>query len=130
MQCLLQLLPANYIELRRASVSVLGMTLNCIHTKWCPGYDVKLHHIFIVTGSFLYWCVMRPASQRFFIHSFIYLRLFIISFLCTNSLSVLMCHKAVNQLSVGFVFVCLYNNNNYNNNNKYKNECEWDFKGM
>jgi len=34
--------------------SVLGMTLNCIH-------------IFIVTGSLLYWCVMRPTSQRFFI---------------------------------------------------------------
>jgi len=35
---------------------VLGMTLNCIH-------------IFIVTGSLLYGCVMRPASQRFFMHS-------------------------------------------------------------
>jgi len=23
--------------------SVLGMTLNCIHTEWCPGHDVKLH---------------------------------------------------------------------------------------
>jgi len=22
--------------------SVLGMTLNCIHTEWCPGHDVKL----------------------------------------------------------------------------------------
>jgi len=22
---------------------VLGMTLNCIHTEWCPGHDVKLH---------------------------------------------------------------------------------------
>jgi len=40
--------------------TVLGMMLNCIH-------------IFIVTGSFLYWCVMRLASQRFFIHSCIYL---------------------------------------------------------
>jgi len=37
-------------------LNVLGMTLNCIH-------------IFIVTGSFLYLCVMRQASQRFFIHS-------------------------------------------------------------
>jgi len=67
---------------------VLGMTLNCIH-------------IFIVTGSFLYWCVIRPASQHFFIHSCIYLRILIISylstFLGTNSLSVLMCRKAVNQ---------------------------------
>jgi len=64
------------------------MTLNCIH-------------IFIVTGSFLYWCVMRLASQRFFIHSCIYLRILIISYLATflgtNSLSVLMCRKAVNQ---------------------------------
>jgi len=65
---------------------VLGMTLNCIH-------------IIIVTGRFLYWCVMRPASQRFFIHSCIYL--FIISYLATyrgtSSLCVLMCRKAVNQ---------------------------------
>jgi len=38
---------------------VLGMTLNCIH-------------IFIVTGSVLYWRVLRPASQRFFIVVFIY----------------------------------------------------------
>jgi len=49
----------------------------------------------------LYWCVMRPSSQRFFIHSCIYLRILIISFLKTflgtNSLSVLMCRKAVNQ---------------------------------
>jgi len=69
-------------------MSVLGMTLNCIH-------------IFIVAGSFLYWSVLRPASQRFFIHSCIYLRILIISYLATllgtNSLSVLMCRKAVNQ---------------------------------
>jgi len=68
--------------------SVLGMTLNCIH-------------ISIVTGSLLYWYVMRPASQRFFIHSCIYLHILIISYLATflgtNSLSVLMCRKAVNQ---------------------------------
>jgi len=69
-------------------ICVLGMTLNCIH-------------IFIVTGSFLYWSIMRPASQRFFIHSCICLRILIISyfatFLDTNSLYVLMCCKAVNQ---------------------------------
>jgi len=68
--------------------TVLGMTLNWIH-------------IFIVTGSFLYWCVIMPANQRFFIHSCIYLRILIISYLATflgsNSLSVLMCRKAVNQ---------------------------------
>jgi len=67
------------------------MTLNCIH-------------IFIVTGSYLYWCVMRLASQRFFIHSCIYLRIWIISylvtFLGTYSLSVLKCRKAVNQSTV------------------------------
>jgi len=44
---------------------------------------------------------MRPASQRFFINSCIYLWIWIISYLATflgtNSLSVLMCHKAVNQ---------------------------------
>jgi len=44
---------------------------------------------------------MRPASQRFFIHSCIYLRILIISYLATflgtNSLSVLMCRKAINQ---------------------------------
>jgi len=44
---------------------------------------------------------MRPASQRSFIHSCIYLRILILSYLATflgtNSLSVLMCRKAVNQ---------------------------------
>jgi len=43
---------------------------------------------------------MRPASQRFFIHSSIYLRILIISylatFLVTDSLYVLICRKAVN----------------------------------
>jgi len=77
----------------------LGMTLNCIH-------------IFIVTGSLLYWCVMRPASQRFFIHSCrpIYLRILIISylatFLWTNRLSILMCRKAVNQLINCWISKC------------------------
>jgi len=45
---------------------------------------------------------MWPASQRFFIQSCIYLRILIFfclaTFLGTNSLSVLMCRKAVNQL--------------------------------
>jgi len=83
----------------------------------CPGHDVKLYphrvmsivqgmmlnciHIFIVTGSFLYWCVIKLASQRFFIHSCIYLRILIKCYLATvlgtNSLSVLMCRKAINQ---------------------------------
>jgi len=45
---------------------------------------------------------MMPASQRFFLHSCIYLLILIISYLATcqvgtYSLSVLMCHKAVNQ---------------------------------
>jgi len=44
---------------------------------------------------------MRPASQRFFIHSCIYLRILIMpylaTFLGTNSFSVLMCRKAVDQ---------------------------------
>jgi len=52
------------------SSNVMGMTINCIH-------------IFIVTGSFFYWCVMRPASLRFFLHSCIYLRILIISYLAT-----------------------------------------------
>jgi len=30
-------------DLTQHVVSVLGMTLNCIHTEWCPGHDVKLH---------------------------------------------------------------------------------------
>jgi len=75
-------------------------------------------HIFIFTGSFLYWCVMRPASQHFFIHSCIYLRLLILSYLATflgtNSLSVLMCRKAVNQLIVwlfSFSFLSILNGN-------------------
>jgi len=70
------------------------MTLNCIH-------------IFIVTGGFLYWCVMRLANQRFFINSCIYLRILIISYLATflgtNSLSVLMCRNAVNQSILLFI---------------------------
>jgi len=52
---------------------------------------------------------MRPASQRFFIHSYIYLRILIVSYLATflgtNSLFVLMCRKAVNQ-SISIVRVC------------------------
>jgi len=44
---------------------------------------------------------MRPASQRFFMNSCIYLQILIMSYLATfldtNSLSVLMCRKAVNQ---------------------------------
>jgi len=71
-----------------ADIAVQGMTLNCIR-------------IFIVAGSFLHWCVMRPASQRFFIHSCIYLQILVISyfatFLGTNNLFGLMCRKAVNQ---------------------------------
>jgi len=70
-------------------------------TEWCPGHDVKLHPHFHCHLQLLYWCVMRPASQHFFIHSCIYLRFSIISvlatFLGTNSLSVLMYRKAVNQ---------------------------------
>jgi len=84
------LLPSSWAWRWTASTlsGVQGMTLNCIH-------------IFIVTGSFLYWCVMRPANQRFFIHNCIYRRILIISYLATflgtNSLSVLMCRRAVNQ---------------------------------
>jgi len=88
--CVLSERPGHDVKLHPQSTpsDVQGMTLNCIHN-------------FIVTGSFLYWCVMRLASQRFFIHSCIYLRILIISysatFLGTNSLSVLMCRKTVNQ---------------------------------
>jgi len=71
----------------------LGMTLNCIH-------------IFFVTCSFLYWCVMRPVSQRFLIHCSIYVLILIISYLATflgtNSLYVLMCRKAVIQTLQNF----------------------------
>jgi len=66
-------------SVRLAAWNVQGMTLNCIH-------------ILIFTGSFLYWRVIRPTNQRFFIHSCIYLRILIISYLATflgtNSLSV------------------------------------------
>jgi len=79
----------------------LFMTLNCIHTEWCPGHDVKLHPHFHCSGSFLYWCVVGPASQHFFMRSCIYLRILIISYLATflgtNSISVLMYHEVVNQ---------------------------------
>jgi len=65
-----------------------------------PGHDVKLYphfHCHSVTGNFLYWCVMRPTSQRFSIYRCIYTRIFFSNVSCTNSLSVLMCRKAVNQ---------------------------------
>jgi len=75
--------------------------LNCIHTKWCPivhGMTLNCIHIFIVTGSFLYWCVMRLASQRFFIHICIYLRSLIISYLATFlGLIAFLCWCAVKQ---------------------------------
>jgi len=85
-------------------VSSVTYTSGCV-ISYCsgPGHDVNLNciHIFIVTGSFLYWCVLRPASQHFFIHSCIYLQILIIcylaTFLGTNSLSMLMCRKAINQ---------------------------------
>jgi len=44
-----------------SKLRVLGMTLNCIHTKWCPSMTLNCIRIFIVTGSFLYWCFLRPA---------------------------------------------------------------------
>jgi len=44
-------LNGNSLELLYSS-GILGMTLNCMH-------------ILIVTGSFVYRCVMRPASQRY-----------------------------------------------------------------
>jgi len=70
---------------------VLGMTLNCIR-------------IFIVTGSFFYWCVIRPARQRFFI----YLRILIISYLATFfALIDFLCwcavKQSINQFWCGYV---------------------------
>jgi len=91
-----------YMVFKLLLTCVLSMTLNCIR-------------IFIFTGSFLYWCVMRLASQRFFIiHSCIYLWILIISYLAaflgTNSLYVLMCCKAVNQSINTTYFHFQYNN--------------------
>jgi len=64
------------------------MTLNCIH-------------IFIITGSFFVLMCHEAGQSAFFIYSCIYLQILIISYLATylgtNSLSVLMCCKAVNQ---------------------------------
>jgi len=82
---------------------VLGMTLKCFH-------------IFIVTGSFLYWCVMRPASQRFFIHSCIYLRIIMFYLATFLGLSVLICRNAVNQSTIILQLIhtfILYNINRY-----------------
>jgi len=58
--------------------------------------------------SFLYWCVMRPASQRFFIHSCIYQRILIISYLATFLGTIVaflccMCREAVNQSTMPVV---------------------------
>jgi len=66
-------------------------------------------HIFIVTGSFLYWCVMRPASQRFFIHSCIYLRILIISYLATFLGTIaFMCWCVVKQSIIKLMTWCHY----------------------
>jgi len=58
--------------------------------------------------------VRMYSIQRFFIQSCIYLRILIISdlatFLGTNSLSVLMCHKAVNQSISTGIFPDLFKN--------------------
>jgi len=64
------------------------MTLNCIH-------------IFIVTGSFLYWCVIRPASVSsytvvFIYDSLSYRFLALIAFLCVKQL--------INQLVLVLIF--------------------------
>jgi len=103
-------IPGNWISQFPPS-DVQGMTLNCIH-------------IFIVIGSFLHWCVMRPASQRFFIHSCIYLRIVIISYLATllgtNSLSLLMCHRAVNQSINQSIFQPIPGNSGIQNDRIYK----------
>jgi len=83
------------------STYVLGMTVNWITPSDVQGITLNCFHIFIVTGSFLYRCVMRPASQLFLL-SCIYLRIFILPYLATClgtylCLYVLMCRKAVNQ---------------------------------
>jgi len=87
------------ITMSPCPLPITPLLLHCLsHQCLCPGHDVKLHPHFIVTGSFLCWCVMRPASQRFFIHSCIYLRILITSYLATIlALSVLMCRKPVYQ---------------------------------
>jgi len=96
-----------YLDLNN---DVLGMTLNCVH-------------IFIVTVRLLYWCVMRPASQRFFIRSCIYVRILIISYLATflgtNSLYdlyvlIMMCRKAINQsINLNNVWVAVATQRHY-----------------
>jgi len=66
---------------------------------------------------------MRPASQRFFIHSYIYLRILITSdlatFLGTNSFSVLMCCIAVNQSNTSII-----------NDVESRDHLETDFPGL
>jgi len=69
-------------------------TQTCTHNSWC------LVLVWVTTkktiGVFLYWCALRPTSQRFFIHSCIYL--FIISYLVTYlGIMAFLCWCAVKQ---------------------------------
>jgi len=73
---------------------------SCVKIRSASDMTLKCIHNFIVTSSFLYWCVMRPISQRFFIHSCIYLCIFyhiLLSNFSWHCRSVLMCRKEVNQ---------------------------------
>jgi len=68
-----------------------------------PGQEVKLHLHFHCHWQLFVLMYYSAGQSAFFIHSCIYLRILIISYLATflgtNSLSVLMCRKAVNQYS-------------------------------
>jgi len=65
------------------SISVLDMTLNCIHTVWCPGHDVKLHpHFHCHWQFFVLMC--HEAGQSVFLHTQLYLSTNLDHILCSN----------------------------------------------
>jgi len=94
----------NKFEAIIKSISSRAWRINCIH-------------ISLSLDSFFYWCIWdRPVSvSSYTLHSCIYLRILIISYLATflgtntNSLSVLISRKAVNQSINSFSSQCSFN---------------------
>jgi len=80
-------------------IRVLGMMLNCIHTEWCPGHEVKLlPHIHYHWQLFVLMCHEAGQSAFLRIHSCNYVQILIISYLATFlALIAFLCWCAVKQ---------------------------------
>jgi len=64
--------PRFVIVLTMIKQSVSIFKLNICHEAYVLGMTFKCIHIFIVTGSFLYFCFIR-AGQSAFLHTQLYL---------------------------------------------------------